>query len=537
MAADNQCCPNKVVPGSMEKSGTYSLLDQRDMQDLPNYCMDGCVYKKGDSPDSFCFKPSSEYTAECSTDLPEGWKEAWSTVVPSILPSAPQEKLWVSWGDSMESMMPGEFVSTGDMLSRPGMSWRAEEEELYTILILDAGIKELLPKMYVHWMMMNIKGKVGLKNSKDGDEAMQYVPPFSMELNEDLTFITDPLKASHTMLMLVYKQTTGLLTNITDAQKGCTTDIVNSRLFDPKVLEERYGLELVAGNLLKAPYSQGHTEDAMCRMSKCVREPWPFPMAGVNDRQECRATTEVLDITIRGPKLELKEEYAKYSSVLSPQSITTLINNSYPAISSGKLKDFTGLKGSFETSWPGPGNMRETLEGVVDAALLAYQDVEAAKTVFTTFDFEGIETKLFPTVAGYIRILLSQPADLDFFDLLGRSGLVLDIMMVKAKEGREEEFLNLRGVFTKKAMTSRTVSSVTNFDVRNDILPKEGPLSFDATNNELMIKAFDTVEARDKDMAEISKDKQVEAFFDTFDCIVCATFTDEMWPEMYGPFQ
>ena len=41
-------------------------------------------------------------------------------------------------------------------------------------------------------------------------------------------------------------------------------------------------------------------------------------MAGVNDRPECEATKEVLDITIRGPKLELKEEYAKYSSVLSP---------------------------------------------------------------------------------------------------------------------------------------------------------------------------------------------------------------------------
>ena len=249
-------------------------------------------------------------------------------------------------------------------------------------------------------------------------------------------------------------------------------------------------------------------------------------MAGVNDRPECEATTEVLDITIRGPKLELKEEYAKYSSVLSPQSITTLINSSYPTISSGKMKDFTGIKGSFDAPWPGAGNMGETLEGVVDAALLAYQDLQAAKTVFTTFDFEGIETSLSPTVAGYISILISQPADLDFFDLLGRSGLVLDIMLVRAKEGREEEFQNLRDIFTKKAMASRTVASVTNFDVRNDVLPKEGPLAFDATNNELMIKAFDSVEDRDKDLAEIRKDDQVEAFFGLW-----------WYRLMYGPFQ
>jgi len=59
------CCEYKHVPGSTAKSGDYVLMEQRDGS-VPNFCKDGCVYKKKNSGTlEYCFKPSWTYTSEC----------------------------------------------------------------------------------------------------------------------------------------------------------------------------------------------------------------------------------------------------------------------------------------------------------------------------------------------------------------------------------------------------------------------------------------------------------------------------------------
>jgi len=70
------CCEYKHVPGSMPKSGNYFLMKHRNGM-IPDYCKDGCVYRKKNSGpnEEYCFKRSRTYRAECQ-DNAEGGEEA-----------------------------------------------------------------------------------------------------------------------------------------------------------------------------------------------------------------------------------------------------------------------------------------------------------------------------------------------------------------------------------------------------------------------------------------------------------------------------
>ncbi len=46
-------------------------------------------------------------------------------------------------------------------------------------------------------------------------------------------------------------------------------------------------LEIVAGNVLKVPYSGKATDDQVCYFSKCIGSPLPATIPGVNDMAEC----------------------------------------------------------------------------------------------------------------------------------------------------------------------------------------------------------------------------------------------------------
>ena len=70
---------------------------------------------------------------------------------------------------------------------------------LYTVMIVDNGIERVLPKQYVHWMVVNIPGN----SIPLGSEVMEYVPPFSFSLRDGKL---DPEGPPHPMLVLIYKQ-------------------------------------------------------------------------------------------------------------------------------------------------------------------------------------------------------------------------------------------------------------------------------------------------------------------------------------------
>ena len=73
------------------------------------------------------------------------------------------------------------------MGKRPTLYWPSERGQLYTVMIIDGGIKQVLPKGYMHWMVTNIPGNF----VERGNEVMQYVTPFGLELNEDGSIIKD----------------------------------------------------------------------------------------------------------------------------------------------------------------------------------------------------------------------------------------------------------------------------------------------------------------------------------------------------------
>ena len=54
-----------------------------------------------------------------------------------------------------------------------------------------------------------------------------------------------------------------------------------------------------------------------------------------------------MDVTIRGPTAGMEASYGKYTSVFYPNSFLNLIRSTYPAISTGVVREFRALEGEF----------------------------------------------------------------------------------------------------------------------------------------------------------------------------------------------
>ena len=86
-------------------------------------------------------------------------------------------------------------------------------------MVIDAGIKRVLPKGFLHWMAANIPGNY----VRSGNEVMEYVKPFSLEFNEDGSFITDPGLSAHPLILLVFKQSDHIF--VEETQAGCNPEL------------------------------------------------------------------------------------------------------------------------------------------------------------------------------------------------------------------------------------------------------------------------------------------------------------------------
>merc|ERR1712088_1070438 len=143
-----------------------------------------------------------------------GWLSAWEEV-DQVVGEAPPQRLMINWANNVEIVEPNATTSVGLMTNRPRLTWPSEPGALYTVMVIDAGIQRVLPKVYMHWMVTNIPG-----NSVElGNEVMEYVTPFSLEVEE--------------------------------TQRGCSPDIVTARIHDYRDLASKYNLQLKAGNDLQ----------------------------------------------------------------------------------------------------------------------------------------------------------------------------------------------------------------------------------------------------------------------------------------------
>jgi len=56
--------------GKQDKAGTYRLMMEMNLRELPDFCKDGCIYTKDRDVKNtkYCFKRSSSYAAECDAE-------------------------------------------------------------------------------------------------------------------------------------------------------------------------------------------------------------------------------------------------------------------------------------------------------------------------------------------------------------------------------------------------------------------------------------------------------------------------------------
>merc|ERR1712158_259884 len=463
--------------------------------------------------------------------------------VGEVVGEAPPQRLMIDWPNNVQIVEPNVTTSVGLMTTRPRLTWPAEPGAVYTVMVIDAGIQRVLPKVYLHWMVTNIPG-----NSVEmGNEVMEYVTPFSLEINDDFAnfgFIKDRHASAHPMIFLVFKQPARI--QVEETQRGCSPDIVSARIHDYRDLVSKYGLQLEAGNYLQCPWSGTHTLEMICRVSKCTREAFPFPIPGVNDLEECQPRQTIQDLTIVGPRIGKWKEYAKYRSLLSLDSITSEIKNLYPKYSTGKIADFVNIEGAYDGAPIGTNNQPSTLEGVVDVTFLEYQNIPKTIEMFSK------AAELFPSVGHLfpdliaggrpLKIILSKPydQDWDFMTALDKPGMLMDINVVRVKDGREEDFQSLRSKVVAAVRNSKDVKYITTFDVERNLLSPSDPLYFDSTNNEFWISIFESAAVKERFFAGLATNPAAQSlltrFFDTFECIVCSTATAHLHPTYYPPF-
>ena len=267
-------------------------------------------------------------------------------------------------------------------------------------------------------------------------------------------------------------------------------------------------------------------------------------MPGVNDRAECQAPSVIQDITVVSPVLSKRKEYARYRSLFSLYSITSEIKNLYPKYSTGKVKDFSAISGSYGGVPYGTENQRQTLSGVFDASFFTYPKENTRELFQRAAELipsipKALMAGVFEGGVGY-NVVLSEPQDKDwdFETILNSPGKIMEVFNVKVKDGQEEEFQKQRDRFITLARNTNNIEKVAKFTVNRDIMQPDDPLFFDHTNIELMIVVYPDQAARRKAIADMNTMQPgfLEAFTSTSDCVMCALLEDNLHPTSYPPF-
>merc|ERR1719499_382437 len=484
------------------------------------------------------YKSSSGYSGVSgrSFQVSSGWAQQWEPIK-NLVPEIPPSKLIVEWPNNVK-IDPGSYANVEWMTSKPTLRWKEERGALYTVMLVDAGIKRVLPKGFLHWEVINIPGNY----LSYGHEVMDYVTPFSLEFDEDGNFIKDKEKSSHPLLMLVFKQLGKI--SVDETHAGCNPELLTDRIFDYRELAKKYDLELVAGNFLQIPYSGYSTHSMVCRVTKCARSPFPFPIPGINDLPECKPREDIMDITVRGPRLDNLPNYAKYTSIYSLDSVTHVIQDTYPAGSTGKAIEYTALEGAFNGAPFGTNNLPDTYEGIVDATFFTYTDKKATEGLFFGEFPSVIEVirKTIPQLAppGALTVVLSRPEDqdFDFQKIIRFPGMVFEMLIVKVKQGKEDEFQEKRDKLIGKTRNTNLVDNAYKFEVDRDVLADpRSVLPEEVENIELTMIVYPTRSARQRFMKSLRKDVDLEEFVDTFECKMCATMIENKRPEYFPPFE
>merc|ERR1719348_682970 len=185
----------------------------------------------------------------------------------------------MSWAASGFVNTINTTLDTADIMAVPELDFEADEDSLYTVMILDYGMVDQLGGMqYFHWMLTNLPGTF----APEAFEAMEYIAPFGFERNATNTGVVETGDAAlHDVVTLVYKQP-GVI-DVEETQSGCNPEILGARIHDQAVLAEKYGLEGPVAGTFSWTKLCDITPFFFCNWTLCTGAPWPFPIPGVND--------------------------------------------------------------------------------------------------------------------------------------------------------------------------------------------------------------------------------------------------------------
>ena len=115
---------------------------------------------------------------------------------------------------------------------------------------------------------------------------------------------------------------------------------------------------------------------------------------------------------------------------------------------------------------------------------------------------------------------------------------MFDLQIVQVKEGREEEFQDLRKKVISKARNIKDVEKVFTFDVDRDILTDpRGLLGDEVERYEVTIISYRSKGARERALREARQFPEFSLLAETFSCVACALMDDNTRPEYFPPFQ
>ena len=263
-------------------------------------------------------------------------------------------------------------------------------------------------------------------------------------------------------------------------------------------------------------------DQLLCKFTRCMGQPFPAPLRGVNDLPACQQSDLLMDTTFRGPQEGKEDSFYRVFSPLIEVSIPTAFGK-YPGVSN--IRDFQVINGLFDAPAGLRTNEQETGSGEMQVYFANYKP-EAYPAVFQSAPVgEALQVAL-PLMSGNepFKIIISKADDQDFdlATLLRDFNEVMEVDLVIPNSGQEAQFDVLRKEYMARArnIPGTRVYPFTPFSLVPGLF---GQWPGDENNLEMLITVYRDEQARmDAIQAGVFPSDFVDEYFSTFRCVACS---------------
>ena len=192
-------------------------------------------------------------------------------------------------------------------------------------------------------------------------------------------------------------------------------------------------------------------DELLCKFTRCMGEPFPAPLPGVNDLPACQQEDKVLDITFRGPSAGNEEAFYRVFSPLIEVSIPTAFGR-FPGTTN--VRDFQVINGLFDAPARLATNEETTGSGEM-AVYFANYAAEAYPAVFASQRVGEALQQALPVMFNNRPFLIvinrMDDQDFDLGTVLRDFDEVMEVDLVLPNAGQEARFDSLRKEFISRA--------------------------------------------------------------------------------------